>query len=228
MLLFTKGDIKMLKESEVLELKKSKGQLSKGIISITAMLNKHGKGELYFGVKDDGIVVGHDIGKDTLREIGEAIQNSIKPQICPTIKGIDIDGIDCIHILVEGKEIPYSAFGKYYVRVADSDVEMSPDTLRTYMISADAIRQRLTHDFIKIKQEILILFGGDNFQKTFNMDDIITHFVVYCESDVRRALTELHKEEKIKCNKFIEENFGENQFYKTFAKARIMQNPLRL
>lgn len=217
----------MLKESEMLELKKSKSQLSKGIISITAMLNKHGKGELYFGVKDDGNVVGHDIGKDTLREIGEAIQNSIKPQICPTIKEIDIDGLNCIHIFVEGKEIPYSAFGKYYMRVADSDIEMSPEMLRTYMISADAIRQRLTHDFIKIKQEILNFFGGDNFQKPFCMNDIITYFVVYREDDVRRALTELNKEEKIKCDSFIVEDFGRNQFYMTFAKVQIIKNPFR-
>ena len=41
------------KESEQLELKKSLAQLKEGIISISAMLNKKGKCEVYFGINDD-------------------------------------------------------------------------------------------------------------------------------------------------------------------------------
>ena len=41
------------KESEILELKKSTGQMKEGIISIAAILNKHGKGRLYFGIKNE-------------------------------------------------------------------------------------------------------------------------------------------------------------------------------
>ena len=40
-----------LKETETLELKKSTAELKDGIISIVAILNKHNKGILYFGVK---------------------------------------------------------------------------------------------------------------------------------------------------------------------------------
>lgn len=40
-----------LKESEILELKKSTSELKEAIIAISAMLNKHGKGEIYFGIK---------------------------------------------------------------------------------------------------------------------------------------------------------------------------------
>lgn len=36
-------------ESEILEFKKSTSELDKGIISLAAMLNKHGEGTLYFG-----------------------------------------------------------------------------------------------------------------------------------------------------------------------------------
>jgi predicted HTH transcriptional regulator len=49
---------KILKESEAVELKKSTSELKEAIISIAAILNKHKKGELYFGLKNDGTCVG--------------------------------------------------------------------------------------------------------------------------------------------------------------------------
>ena len=46
------------RESEILEFKKSTGELSECIISIAAIINKHGSGELYFGVRNDGTALG--------------------------------------------------------------------------------------------------------------------------------------------------------------------------
>ena len=77
-----------LKESETLELKKSTGQLKPAIISIVAMLNKHQEGKLYFGVKDDGIVVGQEVGNDALRTISQAISAHIETRIYPAIKQV--------------------------------------------------------------------------------------------------------------------------------------------
>ena len=48
-------------ESENVELKKSTSELKEGIISLVAMLNKHHRGELWFGVRNDGIVVGQSV-----------------------------------------------------------------------------------------------------------------------------------------------------------------------
>jgi len=39
------------KETETLELKKSTSKLKEAIISIAAILNKHQRGEIYFGIK---------------------------------------------------------------------------------------------------------------------------------------------------------------------------------
>ncbi len=50
-----------LQESETVELKKSTSELKEALISISAILNKHGSGEIYFGVKNDGIVVGQEV-----------------------------------------------------------------------------------------------------------------------------------------------------------------------
>ena len=50
-------------ENETIELKKSLAQLKEGVISLSAMLNKHNKGVLYFGINDDGKIFGINIGK---------------------------------------------------------------------------------------------------------------------------------------------------------------------
>ena len=41
-------------ENEVIEFKKTTGELKEGIISIVSILNKHKSGKLYFGIKDNG------------------------------------------------------------------------------------------------------------------------------------------------------------------------------
>lgn len=51
------------RESETVEFKKTTAQLKEGVISLCAMLNKHGEGTVYFGVKDDGSIAGQDVGK---------------------------------------------------------------------------------------------------------------------------------------------------------------------
>ena len=58
-----------MKESEILELKRSTAELKEAVISIVAILNKHQKGELYFGVRNDGIIFGQDVTENTIREI---------------------------------------------------------------------------------------------------------------------------------------------------------------
>ena len=73
-------------ETEKIEFKKTTGELREGITSLASMLNKNGYGELYFGVKDNGDVVGQQMGDRTLREISQAIANFIKPQVIPTIE----------------------------------------------------------------------------------------------------------------------------------------------
>jgi len=69
-------------------LKKSTAQLKPAVISIVAMLNKHQEGKLYFGVKEDGTVVGQEIGTDTLRTISQAISAYIEPKVYPVIRQV--------------------------------------------------------------------------------------------------------------------------------------------
>ena len=121
------------KESEILEFKKTTAELKEGVISIAAMLNKHGGGELYFGVLNDGAPVGQMIGANTLRDISQSVSNHIEPQIYPKISEVVIDNKRCIHVEFSGEEAPYFAYGRVYVRVADEDKQMTPAELKDFI-----------------------------------------------------------------------------------------------
>lgn len=61
------------RETETLEFKKSTGELKEGIVSIGAILNKHQKGELYFGVRPDGTPIGQEISE---KRCGTSVRQS--------------------------------------------------------------------------------------------------------------------------------------------------------
>jgi ATP-dependent DNA helicase RecG len=125
--------VRVGKESEKLEFKKSTAELKEAVISISAILNKHGGGELYFGVQNNGMPIGQMLGESTLRDISQAIANHIEPQIYPIISEVFIADKPCIHVEFSGDDIPYFAYGRVYVRVADEDKQMTPAELKDYI-----------------------------------------------------------------------------------------------
>ena len=52
-------------ETEVLEFKKSLAELDKGIVTLTAMLNKNGFGKVVFGVDNKGEILGAELGNES-------------------------------------------------------------------------------------------------------------------------------------------------------------------
>ena len=60
------------RENEIVEFKETSGEINEAVIDIVAMLNKHGRGTLYFGVKNNGNVIGFQIGDSTERDISRA------------------------------------------------------------------------------------------------------------------------------------------------------------
>ena len=108
------------KESELVEFKKSTSELNEGIISIVSMLNKNGKGTLYFGIKNNGDAIGQMISDNTLRDISRKIYEDINPKIYPSVHEIEnMPGV--IEINFIGQDKPYSAQGKFYIRTSDED-----------------------------------------------------------------------------------------------------------
>ena len=117
------------KESETREFKKSTSELKEAVISIAAMLNKHGRGEVYFGIKNDGSAAGQPASEKTLREVSRAIGENIEPKIYPQVKFQKIQGKLCICVKFKGADAPYFAYGRVYMRVADEDRQVSAKQL---------------------------------------------------------------------------------------------------
>ena len=132
--------MKIGKESEKLEFKKTTSELKAGVISMVAILNKHGGGELYFGIRNDGTPAGQMVSDKTLRDISQAVSNHIEPQIFPEITEVAIDDKPCICIEFSGDDAPYFAYGRAYVRVADEDKVMSPAELEEFILRKNASR----------------------------------------------------------------------------------------
>jgi len=126
--------MKIGKENEKLEFKKTTSELKEGIISMVAILNKHGGGELYFGIHNNGLVLGQQIGDSTLRDISQAVSNHIEPKVFPKIELVYLDNKSCIHVTFDGDEAPYFAYGRVYIRVADEDKQMSTAELEEFFL----------------------------------------------------------------------------------------------
>ncbi|WP_237719213.1 helix-turn-helix domain-containing protein [Mycoplasma mycoides] len=118
------------REGEQVEFKKSTAELKEAVISLCAMLNKGGRGSVYFGVKNDGTIVGQQTGKTSTTDIANEIKNHIKPNIYPNIVVLKENNLTYISVEVHGNERPYSAYGKYYTRVDDQDQVIDNNELR--------------------------------------------------------------------------------------------------
>lgn len=125
------------REGETVEFKRSTGELKNSLQSISAMLNRSRRGTVFFGVLDDGTVVGQDITDSTLREISERISQAIEPRIYPRIDVLDDDGMRYIRVAFEGKDTPYAANSIVYIRVADQDRKASMAEVRKLFFRGD-------------------------------------------------------------------------------------------
>lgn len=132
------------KENEHQEFKESLAQLDKGLKSVVAMLNKHGEATVYFGVKDNGDILGMTIGKDSLMDIRNRARDKIEPRIYPMIEECEDEGKSYIKVYVKGTDIPYSFDGRYYIRTVSSDEQADNSILRKMLASSDAdiVRQK--------------------------------------------------------------------------------------
>jgi len=128
------------KESENRELKKSTSELKEAVVSIAAILNKHQNGVLYFGIRNDGTVIGQTVTGKTLRDISKAISDHIEPRIYPGVEKVEIDSKDCIKVEFHGEEIPYFAYGRSYIRVGDEDRQLSAKELENMFLKKNRDR----------------------------------------------------------------------------------------
>lgn len=117
-------------ETEVIEFKRTTGEKKEAMESICAILNKHCRGTLYFGVNDSGYVEGQQISDSTKKDISRWIFESIYPKITPTIEVQTIEDRKIIKVSFSGHNRPYSVNGDYLIRTGTENRKMSTDELR--------------------------------------------------------------------------------------------------
>ena len=134
------------KENETTEFKETTSELKQGLMDMSAILNKHGKGLLYFGVKDWGDVCGMQVGKDTRKTITQEIRSHIKPLCMFEVKELNADDMTFIEVSFSGSNPPYSAYDRYYLRFDDQSPVMERDQLNSFFLS-------LNNDYSKWEDE---------------------------------------------------------------------------
>ena len=146
-------NIRKLKESETVELKKSTSELKEAIISIVSILNKHQKGKLIFGIKTNGEVIGQTVTEKTIRDISKTISDKIEPKIFPKIKELMLDGKKCVLVEFSGSDKPYYAYGRVYIRVGDEDKKLSSQELEKLILKKN--KDKLMWDKEICKEAVL-------------------------------------------------------------------------
>ena len=124
-------------ENETLEFKKSTSELKDAMDDICAILNKHGHGALYFGVKPNGDVCGQEVSPSSLNDVATQIKTAIKPMIYPVISKETFDDKNVIKVEFKGTERPYSSYGRYYKRIHDRAEDITPEELKHMMLNND-------------------------------------------------------------------------------------------
>ncbi|AMH95246.1 ATP-dependent DNA helicase [methanogenic archaeon ISO4-H5] len=121
----------MTVETECVEYKESTTELEDAVLALSAMLNKNGYGKVIFGAKNDGTLVGQDIGKDTLKTISQHIQNFVEPRVIPTIEVTELEkGKGAITVAVSGLNRPYAYKNNIYIRSGEENKKVPITELR--------------------------------------------------------------------------------------------------
>ena len=209
----------MFRETENIEFKKTTSELNEAMISISAILNKHKAGTVYFGIKNNGVPFRFEITDSTLRDVSRKIYESIRPQIFPTVEVETIDDLDVIRVDFQGADIPYSAFGKYYIRVADEDRELTPSELRKIMIgreyeeSWESVQTSETLKDVDVKQVNLFYEKAVQCERMpkleFSAEGILHHFLLERDGNLTnagRVLFSAHKPVSLKMAVFATEH----------------------
>lgn len=118
------------RETEFVEFKESLGQLSRALESMVAMINKNGNATIYFGVKDNGQIIGVNIGNKTMKDISQAVAERIKPTLIPRITEELYGEKIIIKLEASGTNTPYSSDGNYFIRSGNENKKIDPDTMR--------------------------------------------------------------------------------------------------
>lgn len=126
------------KECETVEFEDDLGQSEEGLRSLSAMLNRHNHGTVYFGVDNQGEITGLDAGKDAYESLRSLVRIRIQPRIVPLVsEHVTYDGRRYISLQASGYNTPYSYDGRYYMRDSSSDEGIGPETISQLVMARE-------------------------------------------------------------------------------------------
>jgi len=195
-------------ENEIIEFKLTTGEKKEAAEAIAAILNKHCKGTLYFGVDDNGYVKGQQVSDNTKKDISRTINELIEPRITPSIEEINVDGKTIIKVSFSGYNRPYSCGGKYLSRCGTENRKMTTDELKRLIMHIDYSS--------KWEEE----------KTNHTIDDLddtaVYDFFVSAKNCGRLEMNEFNKEKLLSNLELLKDGFVTNGCYALFGeKAKI-------
>ena len=114
-------------EGQHIEFKTSFAEHNEAIESLCAFTQAEG-GSVFFGVNDDGDIVGVTIGRNTIEDFTNRLRSSTQPPLTPTIEQFHVEGktIAVVSIGKGDEGIAYNAFNHPYIRVGNTNQVLSP------------------------------------------------------------------------------------------------------
>jgi hypothetical protein len=133
-------------EGQRVEFKTSFAESREAIESLCALANADG-GVVFFGVRDDGTIVGAQMGKKTLEDFSNQVKHNTQPNLLPEIYKLDIDGKTVV--VVRASPAPpgtvYYAYNVPWCRSGKTNQLMTNDRLQTKLMATfapDAVSTR--------------------------------------------------------------------------------------
>lgn len=125
------------RESETLEFKESFGD--RALEAISAFANSQG-GTILIGVKDSGEICGIQVGKKTLEDIANRIQEATDPRLHPFLSIIKQGKKSVIVIrVIAGTGAPISVRGRYFRRSGRTNQRMSHEEIMQRMVASTGL-----------------------------------------------------------------------------------------
>lgn len=178
------------RESETIEFKESTTELEDALIAMVAMLNKRCYGIVYFGVKNNGTVVGHDVGVRTITTISQAFKNHVDPSVIPKIDILSDGEKEYLKVEAEGNNRPYAFRGTIYLRSGEENKKMPMAELRKLFQSTSdllristALNQDLTFHALceKLSSRGLHVTDGPKFYRSHSLVNMSGKFNIQAE-----------------------------------------------
>jgi hypothetical protein len=117
-------------EGQQIEFKTSFSEAREAIESLCAFAHADG-GTVFFGVRDDGAIVGVHLGKKTLEDFANRARSNTQPPLSPLIYEFAIDGRAVVAAVVKkvAADRVHFAYNRAYIRVGKTNQPMWPDQI---------------------------------------------------------------------------------------------------